>query len=155
MASGNTLPAFILTSLPKSNAVDKPVSSPAITPAALMRSIAAALDNTLAPSAATIPFLAPTAANVRSTFISVLALFSNLPPLNTAPRPLATVPTTPSLSAQSLKPPHSLSSCKATSCITIAACQSEISAPFCKSLYKPSNQIPFSLSGTALNATCK
>ena len=155
MASGSTLAAFMLTSLPKSMAVLIPVSSPAITPTACRRCLLATSEAILAASADIMAFLPPAAANDRSTLCSALAFLNNLADLRTAAPPAKAVPTTPSLSNQSDKPSHVCSSPVATSCTSNAACQSVTSQLSFKSLYKPDNHSPFSSLGCALNAACK
>ena len=131
--SGKTLTAFILTSLVKSSAVLIPVSSPATTPTACRRCLLATLVNILVASAVTMLFLAPAAAIVRSTFITLLAFLNSVLLLNPAPSKPTTEPTTPNLSNQSDQPSQVLSAPVATSCTTLAACQLEMSIPSCKS----------------------
>ena len=143
MESGNTLTAFILTSLVKSSAALIPVSSPATTPTACKRCLLATLVNILVASAVTMFALAPPAAIVRSTFITLLALLNNPTLLNVAPSKPTIEPTTPTLSNQSDQPSHVFSAPVATSCTTPAACQLEINIPSCKSRCKPVSHAAF------------
>ena len=115
MTSGNTLAALTLTSLPKSMAVEIPVSSPATTPTACRRCLLATCVAILAVSAAIIAFLPPDAARVRSTLLIALADLNSLADLNNAAPPDIAAPTTPSLSNQSDRPSHDCSSPVATS----------------------------------------
>ena len=153
--SGNTLAAFMLTSLPRSIAVPIPVSSPATTPTACRRCLLAISDASLAASADTRAPLPPAAATDRSMLFRALALLSSLVDLTTAPAPDSAAPTTPIRSSQSSQPPHVCSALVATSCTTKAACQSVISQLPFKSLYKPSSHSPFLSSAMVLNTACK